>query len=1656
MSPNRELVKAIKNFYQKFSQGSSSVIKEQILWLLRAYLISRRQSDWLNAGFVLPTVAMVSLVVVLLTTAILFRSFERSKNASNVRVNEAVLNAATPAIDRARAKLDALLEDPTLPRGTPSDSALYDALKKDKYRLGDETRLKLAYDFINGTPNIQQNTPLLENDETLKSAWKYAVDTDNNGKKDTFTLYGIYFRSPSRDSTTGQFNRKRNPLEARTPPMDSDSTSQCINAAGFSSLVGNSSWYKLQSGNLGKSFFVYTVNVPITNLGSLSSTEYETYKGNKGFVALEFQQDRSRIPLPNNAVWFENDLEIIVGSTKLLLNGRIHTNGNLLVGETGSGGEIKLRQVSSKYSCFYNQENGQVSVGGNVGTGNVSHTSNQGSIVVDLYNGFENDPNEGQSISSTNKSTNSSGGSQIGFNDAAYNQRIAAMKTTAIGLCSTCQSATSTSTFKTNVAASGYPQDVKNNVAAKVDTADDIATAKKVLADEIEIYLRNRTRRVPFAEVPGSTGTVGATDGYTAITANLEPQQDWREPVNSSNQFYGATSITLTTSQLQATYPTLQKQQGIQSYLGDRILVGNNLPALWLKDGKFVGSDANQLITNSSGGAVNWTNPTTQQRWRNTQIQALADLGISDRNGFWEEKAAENPANDLDSVGGVRIVTGAGIYVDGIGNTVNTTTGPFYPRDLNSFLPAPSPASNVTPGASDIFVWPDTMPMSSPDPSKANLKGDLLMRATAVYHYKDNYGTAQTPIACVSTYYDPTDATTSKNKTGIGGSTNLPWNAAAGGKSNNGIVYAYPTDGRSTFFNNNKVRLEQQAKLRFPNGRWVNKPLQDALQKMKAANSGTLPSSVPTTGLQLADYSAIDTALCAISILNDETAFATTLTNKPEHGAIKEASFLDGREAKQISASSSSNNYDLDLEQRQPLEIRVTDIDLGSLAGKPFTSSGSTVEYLLPYSGIIYATRDDGLRDSSDTTAESELLSPTDFKLDPTRRPNGIRLWNGESLARGLSTNNNAFNAREKGLILVSNLPAYIKGKFNLHQTGIGASAEIEEFTELVADASSGNNTVSTSNFYSRGSGSATSQPDTRFACRINRTGCSTTNGEGDYWRPATIIADAMTLLSGTFADGVRSEGDYDLNNNTGIAVDTTDARRTTRLKNGFWENYFATNANWWQPNGDTTNFPNPNFPRTTLGSYSLNGITPIQRRVNSIPTYVMEICRKELVSECQAGDWVVGFDINGDNDLDDQVSFDVNGDGTVDSNDLEKNIKTYQLGRAIITARGSNPAGADNILTHSELNWTSAFTSSGNSKSIRDRLGAGDTGGDKPALVAADRRYPRRVAFARNGNNLVETSSGIYKPMGIGCPVDVTGNTPANNGCTYASSPAQYTNYGRQISNSSSLWFRSTDNSTNPGDLTQVSYANNKSLFYYPPIDGDDADTNPDLDGQPRLVPVLQIHDAKNSSAIRQDGTTQETQTEFKDRWLLQANANTTFNATFVVGNSPSRPDEEPAGLQNLVRFLENWDGYTAKISGSFIQLQRSTYATAPFTPIFKARNANNGASVTTLGDLSLFDYQLDTYPAQNNGGTSPFYEPPTRKWGFDVGILSEQPDLFAQRFTSPPIGRPNEFFREVGRDDPWVKTLLCAGEPGSGTTYVNAVPNEYRPSGCPSIPND
>jgi len=56
---------------------------------------------------------------------------------------------------------------------------------------------------------------------------------------------------------------------------------------------------------------------------------------------------------------------------------------------------------------------------------------------------------------------------------------------------------------------------------------------------------------------------------------------------------------------------------------------------------------------------------------------------------------------------------------------------------------------------------------------------------------------------------------------------------------------------------------------------------------------------------------------------------------------------------------------------------------------------------------------------------------------------------------------------------------------------------------------------------------------------------------------------------------------------------------------------------------------------------------------------------------------------------------------------------------------------------------------------------------------------------------------------------------------------------------------------------------------------------------------------------------------------------SSTEFNFVFITGNVPTETGQYSGGLENFPRFLENWSGDTVDISGGFIQLFRSKYAT-------------------------------------------------------------------------------------------------------------------------------
>ena len=257
--------------------------------------------------------------------------------------------------------------------------------------------------------------------------------------------------------------------------------------------------------------------------------------------------------------------------------------------------------------------------------------------------------------------------------------------------------------------------------------------------------------------------------------------------------------------------------------------------------------------------------------------------------------------------------------------------------------------NEVTKDWIDIPGWPLTTtnsaaPTGSLDPNTPKYaKGDLKMRATAVYHYAQDIfdpeknDTTQKPLACISSYYDPSNRLTSMN-TG-----DFPL-------SNNGKVYGPPTTarpGKSTITagllgSTSPTILENQANLVFPDGRFVNERLRIALTK-------------PEADRDLGDQSAIDSALCALGILGTtgyDLGSVPSVVTIPD-GAIKETAFLNAREVKAVETDNTATpidetftvrdpidptkitgelttSYAMPLENRFPQEIRATVIDLSA------------------------------------------------------------------------------------------------------------------------------------------------------------------------------------------------------------------------------------------------------------------------------------------------------------------------------------------------------------------------------------------------------------------------------------------------------------------------------------------------------------------------------------------------------------------------------------------------------------------------------------------------------------------------------------------------------------------------------------------------------
>lgn len=425
---------------RKIRRFLKTALKRFVSDLLRLTLLSNRPRRMAQAGFVLPTTVLLVLMVVLTATALTYRTFTRSEQAIVQREQQVIANAATPAIDRAKAKIEFLFRnDPRFPSGLPASDILYDMMS---------TRLQAGVDFAGYTSRV----PLLGGGDTETSrgiaggvdpytlADETRLDINNDGRLDNAwsfvsegqtIIYSILVddavaieeattpagqRQLPRayvDSTltldTPANQAKADALITRTAPLaTTEASPRCAGA------VSEGGWQIVTQGdasNLQKNF---QVNAFVANGDGGPGQTFET---------LEFQQSRQASRASKWGAWFRYDLEIFPGAN-FNWNGAMHTDGSLFV----NGSFTALHMVSSHNSCVYSQEASELSLGSDPATnfvgqavkGGIRDDNYDGSNpLIHVYDGAGRQPRTGLRLTNSNHSVTNGKPSDVALNPMA-------------------------------------------------------------------------------------------------------------------------------------------------------------------------------------------------------------------------------------------------------------------------------------------------------------------------------------------------------------------------------------------------------------------------------------------------------------------------------------------------------------------------------------------------------------------------------------------------------------------------------------------------------------------------------------------------------------------------------------------------------------------------------------------------------------------------------------------------------------------------------------------------------------------------------------------------------------------------------------------------------------------------------------------------------------------------------------------------------------------------------------------------------------------------------------------------------------------------------------------------------------------------------------
>jgi hypothetical protein len=365
----RKHATAIQGLSRRSRRLYRKLSKRLVNGLLRSVLPFQRRGSLSTSGFILPTTVLLILIVVLTVGALTFRAFTRNTQVIGQAEQKVIYNAATPAIDRARSKLEFMFDgqkDTRLPGGVPSQSVLESMLLNSGVDRDGAPYQRLTFKDAKTNATVDPYTLPdeqrldLNGDGRTDNAWWFRTDTNSDGRvdeRDSTIVYSIVLNTP-RATTQGNKTTtigtqllqmddrdKAKDRYVRQAPLSIDNALGCQSKSPTARAAGPDGWFEdsRTTAVLRKNFQVDAIVIP----GNANGTK----------VALEFTQDRQLNRGNKWGAWFRNDLEIYPGA-EFNWNGAMHTEGSFIVGRD----KFTAYLISSTSSCLFSPDSSEITV----------------------------------------------------------------------------------------------------------------------------------------------------------------------------------------------------------------------------------------------------------------------------------------------------------------------------------------------------------------------------------------------------------------------------------------------------------------------------------------------------------------------------------------------------------------------------------------------------------------------------------------------------------------------------------------------------------------------------------------------------------------------------------------------------------------------------------------------------------------------------------------------------------------------------------------------------------------------------------------------------------------------------------------------------------------------------------------------------------------------------------------------------------------------------------------------------------------------------------------------------------------------------------------------------------------------------------------------